>query len=190
MGVLDVVDGILGRLAAREVEVEVDHRVVGAREHEVARCVDADFGEELVERDELAAALGHRSARTAFDDVHELQHRDLEPLGVHAQGRDVGLHPRDVAVVVRAERDDHQVEAALELVLGVGDVGREVRRLAGRALEDAVLVVAELGRTQPQRALGAIEVALLRQALDPPLDRARLALVQHGSLKKTSNATR
>ena len=51
--------------------------------------------------------------------------------------------PRDVAVVVGAQRDDEQVEAALELVLGVGDVGGEVRRLAGRALEDAVLVVAE-----------------------------------------------
>ena len=53
------------------------------------------------------------------------------------------LQPRDVAVVVGAEHVDRAVEPAQELVLLVGDVGREVRRRAGRAPEHAVLVVAE-----------------------------------------------
>ncbi len=92
--------------------------------------------------DEVAAPLGHRRARAALDDVDELEHRDLEPVGVGADGGDRGLQPRDVAVVVGAEHVDQAVEAALELVPVVGDVGREVGRLAGRALEHAVLVVA------------------------------------------------
>ena len=57
MRVLHVVDGVLAGLLAREVEVEVDGRVVRAREQVPARRVDADLRHELVERDELAGAL-------------------------------------------------------------------------------------------------------------------------------------
>ena len=116
--------------------------------------------------------------------MHELQDRDLEAVGVGAEGRHVRLQPRHVAVVVGTERDDEQVEAALELVLGVGHVCCEVRRLAGRALEDAVLVVAEVRRAQPQRALGAVQMALLRQPLDAPLDGTRAAFVQCGLVEE------
>ena len=42
MRVLDVVDGVLAALARREVEVELDGRVVGAREQKPASGVDAD----------------------------------------------------------------------------------------------------------------------------------------------------
>ena len=55
--VLDVVDGVLVGLLARQVEVEVDGRVVRAREQVPARGVDADLRDEVVERDELARAL-------------------------------------------------------------------------------------------------------------------------------------
>ena len=75
-----------------------------------------------------------------------------------------GVHARDVAVVVGAPDVDQPVEAALALVEVVGDVRRQVRGLAGRALEHAVLVVAVRGRAQPQRALGAVALAALRRA--------------------------
>ena len=67
-------------------------------------------------------------------------------------------------MVVGAPDVDQPVEAALELVEVVGDVRGEVRVLAGRALEDAVLVVAVLGRAQPQRALGAVRLAARARA--------------------------
>ena len=102
--VLHVVDRVLGRLLAREVEVEVDRRVVRALQHEEARRVDADLVDQLVERDELAAALGHRRALAALDEVDELQHRDLERVGIGAERRHRRLHARDVAVMVGAER--------------------------------------------------------------------------------------
>ncbi len=55
--VLHVVDRVLARLLAREVEVEVYRRVVRAREQVPTRRVDADLGDELIERDELPGAL-------------------------------------------------------------------------------------------------------------------------------------
>ena len=69
-------------------------------------------------------------ALAALDEVHELQQRDLELVGIGAGRRHRGLDARDVAVVVGPQRDDQPLEAALELVLDVGDVGGEVGRVA------------------------------------------------------------
>ena len=85
-------------------------------------------------------------------------------VGVGAERLDRGPHPRDVAVMVGAEHVDQPVEAALELVPVVGDVGGEVGRLAVGADQDPVLVVAELGGAQPERALVAVDVAALARA--------------------------
>ena len=86
----------------------------------------------------------------------------------------IALQPADVAVVVGAEQVDAQVEAALPLVEVVGGVGGEVGRLAVALDEDPVLVVAEVGRAQPDRAVLLEDVALLAQPGQPPLDRAGL----------------
>ena len=51
----------------------------------------------------VAAALGHRRALAALDEVHELHDRDLERVGVAAERRHRGLQPRDVAVMVGAD---------------------------------------------------------------------------------------
>ena len=172
--VLDVVDGVLGRLLRASVEVEVDRRVGRAREHEEARGVDADLVDQLVERDEVAAALGHRGALAALDDVDELQQRHLEPVGVGAaRRRAIAFSRTDVAVVVGAEHVDEPVEAALELVPVVGDVGGEVGRLAVGAHERAVLLVArERRRAQPQRALAAGRRGRRRSAARAPRSQA------------------
>src|SRR5574337_906004 len=59
---------VVARLAASQSEVEVDRGVVAAPEHEPARRVDADVVDQLVEGDELAAALRHLRALAVFDD--------------------------------------------------------------------------------------------------------------------------
>src|SRR4029078_8240141 len=76
--VLYVVDGILGRLPPGQLEVEVDRRVVRAREHEPAGRVDPDLADQLVEGDEVAAPLGHRRARAALYHVDEPHEWDLQ----------------------------------------------------------------------------------------------------------------
>ena len=57
----------------------------------------------------------------------------------------------------------------------VGDVGGEVGRLAVGADQDPVLVVAELGRPQPHRALALVDVPAAAQLVERVLDPARLA---------------
>ena len=73
-------------------------------------------------------------------------------------------------MVVGALHVDRAREAALPLRDVVRDVGQEVRRLAAllRApAHDAILVVAEVGRPQPERAVLLVRVA----GGDEPLDR-------------------
>ena len=93
VGVLDVVDRVVAGLAAGQVEVEVDGRLVAAPEHEPAGRVDADVVEQLVERDEVAAALRHLRPLAGFDDVDEAHDQRLEGVGVGAERLDRGPHP-------------------------------------------------------------------------------------------------
>ena len=104
--------------------------------------------------------------------MHELHDQQLQVLGVAAERLIGRLHARHVAVMVGAPHVDLAVEAALALVLVVGDVGGEVGVLAARAHEHAVLVVAVVGRAQPQGALAAIRVAALLEQCQRMLDRA------------------
>ena len=57
--VLHVEDRVLGRLLGCEVDVDLDRLVVAARDEMPARCVDADLVDEVVQKDDVAAALGH-----------------------------------------------------------------------------------------------------------------------------------
>src|SRR5688572_334138 len=65
---------------------------------------------------------------------------------------------------------DQVIEAAAELLGHVADVGREIRRSPVGAVDDAILVVAEGGRTEPQRAVVLEDMAVLTEALDGALD--------------------
>ena len=85
-----------------------------------------------------------------------------------AQRLDRGPHPRHVAVVIGAQRIDHPLGAPLELVAVVGDVGGEVGRLAVGADQHPILVVAELARPQPDRALAVVDVAAPAQLRRSP----------------------
>ena len=162
--VLHVVDGVVARLAPRQLEVEVDRGVVAAPEHEPAGRVDADVVDQLVERDEVAAALRHLRALAAFDDVDEPHDQRLEHVGIGAERGDRCPHSRGVAVMVGAEHVDQPLEAALELVAVVSDVGGEVGRFPVGADQDSILVVAEVAAAQPQRPVAAVGVtALLEQ---------------------------
>ena len=141
--------------------------VVAALDHEEAGRVDADVVDQLVERHELALALRHPRALAALDDLTSCM------IGASKRSR-VGRAPRSprasghVAVVVGAEDVDQLLGAPLELVAVVGDVGGEVGRLAVRADQHPVLVVAELGRPQPDRALALVYVPALAELARAP----------------------
>ena len=110
-----------------------------------------------------------------MDELHDQQ---LKVLGVAAQGLIGRLHPGHIAVVVGTPHVDLAIEAALALVLVVGDVRGEVGVLAAGANQHAVLVVAEFGGAQPQRALAPVGMPLSLEDRQRAIHRARVALVQ------------
>ena len=172
MGVLDVVDGVLARLLLGQLDVEVDPRRRPARGEEPARRVDADLVEELVEGDERAGPLAHRDLDAVDDeaDPGDQQHPDRFLVVAHRLG---GVaDPGDGAVVVGAPDVDQLLEAAAELLGDVADVRGEVGRLAVRAQDHPVLVVAERRRAEPGRAVLLVDVAAGPQPLDRPADPA------------------
>ncbi len=134
--------------------------------------VDPDRVQQVVERHDPPRALRHLAVAQA----HELVDLDVDAVGVVPERLRGGLEPPDVAVVVGAEHVDRRVEPALELVDDVGQVAGDVREGAVRSLEDAVLVVAERGRPQPDGSVGLEHVPARSDALDRTVDRA--ALVQ------------
>ncbi len=147
---------------------------VDAAQEPVARGVGADLVEQLLEGDHLARALAHPHGLAVAEQVDELADDHVElPLVPERRAR--GLHAGDVAVVVGAPDVDDAVEAAVELVLVVGDVGGEVRVVAVGLDEHAVLVVTEVGRAEPHRALVLVDVAGLAQRGDRANDRGLTA---------------
>ena len=167
--VLHVVDRVVLRLAAGQLEVEVERGVVAALEQEPARGVHPDVVEQVVERHDRARALRHLHALAALGEVDELHDQRSRAVRVAAERLPGDPHPLDVAVVVGAPDGDHPVVAARELVGVVGDVHREVGELAGRAAQHAVLVVAVRRWCAARCALGLVDpVEPLERGLDPP----------------------
>ena len=169
--VLHVVGGVVLSLAARQLEVELDRGVVAARGEVPARGIHPDVVHERVERDDRALALRHLRALAALEQVDELHHHDLVGARIAAERGPGGVDPLHVAVVVGPEHVDQPVVSARELVGVVGDVRREVRQLAGRAAQHAVLVVAGGRGAQPQRTVRLVDALELVQG---PLHGSRL----------------
>ena len=126
--VLDVVDGVLLAPLRRQVDVDLDRLVGAARDEVPARRVDPHLVEELVEEDDVAAALRHLRRLAASGQVDELVDQHLDAVGVVAEHPRDGRVPVARAVVVGAEDVDRPVEAAVELVGEVDDVGGPVGR--------------------------------------------------------------
>ena len=91
-----------------------------------------------------------------------------------AERLDRGLHACDVPVVVRAPHVDGTLESPVELVRRIRDVRCEVGRFAVLAHHHAILLVAELGRAKPQRAVSLVHMPSLTQAIHDRLHVTRV----------------
>src|SRR5205809_101308 len=114
----------LGRAAEAEPErflLALEHAVLVVEAVEVG--VDADLVHEGVEEDDVAAPSRHARLLAALRQVDHLVEEHLHPLGAVAEHPGDGRVPVARAVVVGAEDVDRPIEAALELVDEVGDVG-------------------------------------------------------------------
>ena len=126
----------------------------------------------------MPARLRHPQRGAVGEQVDHLADQDLEVLVGGVAERGAHRHqPGDVPVVVGAEHDEAAVEAALALVEVVGQVAREVGRLAVGPDDDPVLVVAVLLGAQPERAVLLVGVAELGEPVDRLLHGAALVQV-------------
>ena len=167
MRILDIIDGVFAVLPHGEVEVELEVRVRLGVEEEAAG-VHADLVHEVGERERLARALGDLDDLVAAHEAHHLHDEEIELASLKAErGRAHGRGKADgVAVMVSAPDIDDAVKAALdELVAVIGDVDRIVGIKAVRAAQDLVLVGAEVGVAQPERAVLFIRQAGIREQL-------------------------
>ena len=126
VGVLHVVDRVVVALFLGQIQIEVQQGIGAAHDEKEAGRVLAHVVDELVQGDETAGALGHLHHFAVFYQAHELHEDDLQLVAAVAQSFHGALHAGHVAVMVGAPDVDDRVEAALELVFVVGDVGGEI----------------------------------------------------------------
>ena len=86
-----------------------------------------------------------------------------------AEGLDHRLHPRNVAVMIGPPDVDQQIVAATELVLMIGDIGSEVRKLSILLAHHPILVVCEGSRPEPLRPVLLKQIALGFQHIESAL---------------------
>ena len=148
VGVLDVVDRVLGRVLRDLVQVQSQRRVRRRPRERVPGGIHADRLDQLVERDQIAGALAQTDRLTVANQIHQLpdQHLDMRVRIVAGAGRQ-RPEPVDVAVMIRAEQVEALVETALTLVDVVRRVGGEIGGLAIALDQHTILVVAEVGRS-------------------------------------------
>ena len=183
---LHVEHRILFGLALGEIDIEHEVRVALPHEKEVADRVPPDFVDQIANRQVAAGALGDFDLLAASHHRHHLvQHvfgiavRDphLECLQAHA-------HAQHGTMVIGALHVDRPREAALPFGDVIRDVRHEVRVVAAlcRALaHHAVLVVAEIGRPQPARAVLLVRVSRGDEA---PFGLIDLAIGVEGGLER------
>ena len=78
MGVLDVEDRVVLRLLGDLGEVEIQGRVVLAREHDEADDVAADLVDHVAQGDDAPRPLAHPHRRAAVEQVDQLADADVE----------------------------------------------------------------------------------------------------------------
>src|SRR5579872_582572 len=163
VSVLNVEDRVVPRLLDHLGKIEIKDRVVLPVEHHEADGILADFVDHLAQGDEIAGALGHLYGFAVTQESHELDDLHVQA-GLPGRHRlDRRLDALDVAAMVGAPDIDQIAEAAIELVLVIGDVGGEISVAAIGFQKWPIDIIAVSGGTK-QRLL-AVLVVIDRSAL-------------------------
>ena len=172
---LHVVDGILLRLRPRQVDIEDERRIALAHEKEPAYGIAAHLFHQLPDGNDGSGSLGELQLLAAAHQRHHLMEHIIRIAGgdVHLERLEADANAGDGAVMIGALHVDGACEAALPFRDVIRDIGNEVRVLVSllRALpHDAVLVVAEVGRPEPERAVLLVGVARGDESLHRLID--------------------
>ena len=163
MPVLDIEHRIVLRLLEHLGEIEIKHGVVPAEQHHEPHGVGTNLVDHLAQRDEIARAFRHPHLLAGTQQANKLHHLDVERGLAVTDALHGRLHAFDVAAMIGAEHVDHVEEAAIDLVLMIGDVGGEIGVGAVRFDQRTIDVIAIGGGTEQR--LDAVLVILDRLAL-------------------------
>ena len=99
-----------------------------------------------------------------------MQQENFQFIGVETEGSHSRLDAGNVAVVVGAPKIYQLRKAALEFILVVSNVSRQIGWHAVFTNNNAVFVVAVLRRRQPERAVLFVNFATVAQSLNGGVD--------------------
>src|SRR6185312_716571 len=148
---------------------------MAAHEVKEAARVIADLLAELPQGDELRLALAHGDLFAATKQAHELDQVDFEAVTRLTHGHEPRTDPCDIPVMVRAQDIDEPLKPQLALLEVVRDIGGEIGLYPILANDHTILLIAEFGRSEPDRAILLVEAALGFELLERVVDLALVA---------------
>jgi hypothetical protein len=171
VGVLDVEDRVVCGARGHHVQIELEGGVHRGPHERIPGGVHPDHLDQVLHRDHVPGPLGHAHRLAAAHEVDQLADEDVHVpprAGRVAESTRHRVHAPDVSVMVGPQHVHAPVCPAGALVQIVGQVSREIGGLTVGLDDDPVLVVPEIRRAQPHRALPVEDHAALAQPLDGP----------------------
>ena len=173
VGVLHVEDRVVVRALLQQLGVE---RRAGSRPGTAPASSGARPSRAISRRSSSSMMLPARLLRRApLIDTSCPMSTSMSAFGSSPAAPRERLEAVHVAVVVGARAGRSCAGSPVALVQVVRRVGREVGVDAVGATDDAVAVIAEVGRAHPHRAVLVVDVPLLAQAVDRLVDEAAAA---------------
>ena len=119
--------------------------------------------DQVVQGYDLPRAARADAGRAVGKEANGLIDQDVYPVSASSQGSKARFGPGDVAVVIGGPDVDDALEAAPELLQMVGEVRRDICRLAVAATHGPIALVGEGRRAQPESAVRLVGMAALLQ---------------------------
>src|SRR5665811_311360 len=133
---------------------------------EKTRRVYADGLHQLSQSHQLTAPSGHLPQFSFLQEIDKLTNNHLQPLRLTCKYLNRGLHPGDVAVMIRSPDIDEMIIASRKLVLMVGNVRREISWSLVAANQNPVLIIAVGYGLQPDGILTSVGFPRILQLLN------------------------
>src|SRR5660398_199876 len=133
---------------------------------EKTRRVYADGLHQLSQSHQLTAPSGHLPQFSFLQEIDKLTNNHLQPHRLTCKYLNRGLHPGDVAVMIRSPDIDEMIIASRKLVLMVGNVRREISWSLVAANQNPVLIIAVGYGLQPDGILTSVGFPRILQLLN------------------------
>ncbi|OPY11073.1 MAG: hypothetical protein A4E66_01441 [Syntrophus sp. PtaB.Bin001] len=156
MGVLDIVNRVFIRLPLGQFQIEVKMTVRTPHKEIIASSITTNFLNNFLHRDKFSGPGRHRYRFAVPKQVYQLNKDDTQNILGIAQGLNPGMHPGNIAMVIRPPDINNRIKSPFILVLVVGDIRGKIGRFTILAHNYPIFVIAEICCFKPQSLIVAI----------------------------------